>query len=210
MNDTDKYLMKILPSYFTEIFSPLSTPADGNCLWHMVSRSLCGSCSLTNILKDMTVVTFVMLQKRFLEIMLADIKANNKDANEVDLNTKANKRFQKSIQKAKTLGEWGDEYHLLAISTFLGTKICIFNFYNSNFSKHELLCSFADSKHNKTGFHIIYTPIKITMFNSFKNNLTIYGYYDAQKQHYTSLIPQTTSNNIFTPKINLFKDFTES
>ena len=134
--------MSLLPNCFIEYFLPIQTPGDGNCMWHMVSRSLCGNCSLTNLLKDMTVITFFMLEQKFIEIMTIDIRANNKDANEIQLREQATQRFHRAVQVAKTPGEWGDEYHLLALTTFLATKISIYNFYHPNFSKNELLSSF--------------------------------------------------------------------
>ena len=36
---------------FKYYFIPIKTPSDGNCLWHMISRSLCGDVSLTSFLK---------------------------------------------------------------------------------------------------------------------------------------------------------------
>ena len=204
----DKYLLTILPSCFAECYWPIKTPSEGNCMWHMISRSLCGNCSLTSLLKDMTVITLLVLEQKFIEIMISDIKSNNKDANEMELKIRATQRFQRIVQIAKTPDEWGDEYHLLAISTFLAMKISIYNFFNSNFSKNELLSCFRDVETNKSGFHLIYTPLQSTIFSSFKKNYMIYGYYDPKNKHYTSLIPQK-GENMFIPKVNLFAEFSE-
>ena len=205
----DKYVISVLPSCFTRYFLPIQTPADGNCLWHMVSRCLCGNCGLTNILKDMTVITLFMLEQTFIEIMRLDIKTNNSKASDIELNSQAIQRFQRTVQIAKMPDQWGDEYHLLAISTFLATKICIYNFYNANFSENQLHSFFDETKTNESGFHLIYTPLKATMFSSFKNDLKVFGYYDPIIKHYTSLIPQM-EQSIFIPKINLFKEFSEN
>ena len=47
----DRIVSETLHLAFLKHYSPFTTPSDGNCLWHMISISLCGNISLTNILR---------------------------------------------------------------------------------------------------------------------------------------------------------------
>ena len=48
---SDQIVCKTLHQAFLKHYTPFTTPKDGNCLWHMISISLCGNISLTNILR---------------------------------------------------------------------------------------------------------------------------------------------------------------
>ncbi len=48
---TDYKTVATLHPAFLKYFTPFKTPADGNCLWHMISICLCGNISLSNILR---------------------------------------------------------------------------------------------------------------------------------------------------------------
>jgi hypothetical protein len=202
--NVDSSIIENLHPFFAEHYMPLKTPSDGNCLWHMVSRSLCGNLSLTRTLKNLTVVTLLMLKDTFLKILKNELKSMSKT--ELELQELTLRKYRKMIVVAKTDYEWGDEYHLLAISTFLSMDIYIFSYFEKALSKDQLINSFND-KFNKSGLHLIYEPIKNTVFDNLNNKKIIYGFFDPLKSHYTSLIPQTNDINNFVPTTNLFKKY---
>ena len=127
----DMMVKSKLNPIFLEYFVPILTPSDGNCLWHMVSKSICGNISLTKTLKYMTVVAMMMLKETFINIIMHDLQINN-SVNRAIIENIAVATLNKKLYAAKTDGEWGDEYHLLALSTVLSMKIFIFNFFNDS------------------------------------------------------------------------------
>ena len=119
------------------------------------------------------------------------------------------KKFNKIIYEAKTNHIWCNEYHLLAISTFLNTDIYIYSsFYNritgslyhNARSTEELLTIFNNKQ--RTGSHLIYTPITNSNITTRKEN-PIYGYFSSMRKHYTSIIPISTKSPLFKPSNNI-------
>jgi len=206
---TDKSVNNKLHRSFKYYFIPISTPADGNCMWHMISRSLCGDVSLTCFLKNFTSITLLILKSQFFDIIYQNLKSNNIELSHNELIGKTNIKFDELVYSSKTKGQWGNEYHLLALSTFLSTKIYIFNFFDKNFSDEEFMNDFKeDNRNNNTGLHLKYTPIKNCAFTSSVKQCVIYGHYNSgdNNQHYLSLILRE-KNDIFEPKTNLFQEF---
>ena len=141
----------------------------------------------------MTTVTIIVLKDTFMGILFEELRCNNGTANKKDLINLVENHYQKLIFVSKSPNEWGNEYHLLALATCLSLKIHIYNFYESNLDKNELIDSFKMND-NKSGFHLLYEPLKDTMFDNIVKN-TIYGHYNPIAKHYTSLIPQKNTEN---------------
>lgn len=195
----DSSVQNQLPVSLQKSLIPITTPSDGNCLWHMVSRSICGNCSLTTLLKDMTTITLLMLKETFVKIIFKELRYNDAKSPENLLLERAYNDFQNFVQISKRNYQWGHEYHLLAIATFLSMKIYIYSFWSTE--------NDSVSTNTNSGLHLEYSPVKDTMFASYRHkDLIIYGHYDAIAKHYTSLIPNKEKIEII-PNTNLFKEF---
>ena len=203
-NELDKEVFFSLPKCFRTTFILRITPGDGNCLWHMISISLCGNCSLTALLKNMTTVTIIILRDVFCKIIYQVLKFNNHRATDLELNKRTQEKYQEIIATAKAPNKWGNEYHLLALSTCLSINIYIYNFFESKVIENEA----NKTMNNLSGFHLIYESIKNKTFLESKKE-TIYGHYNPKAMHYTSLITKANDevSNYLKPSINLFKDF---
>jgi hypothetical protein len=114
---------------FKKHYIPHRTSEDGNCLFSMISLCLCGNESLAKILRACTVYTIIKFRNQFTEVIKREEQIHNVDNNANTLYDIIIKKFNKILYEAKTNHFWCNEYHLLAISTFLNTDI----FKNSSF-----------------------------------------------------------------------------
>ncbi len=76
-NNIDKNINDKLHPVFFNYFIPFSTPGDGNCLWHMISKLLCGNISMTSFLKNFTALTILIRKCQFIDIIFDHLKSNN-------------------------------------------------------------------------------------------------------------------------------------
>jgi hypothetical protein len=71
----------------------------------------------------MLVVTLIILKDKFLQILQSETKIQNNKLSESEIRIIVLQMYSDLIFSAKNLFEWGNEYHLLAITTFLKLDI---------------------------------------------------------------------------------------
>ena len=71
----------------------------------------------------MLVVTLIILKDKFLQILQSETKIQNNKLSESEIRIIVLQMYSDLIFSAKKLFEWGNEYHLLAITTFLKLDI---------------------------------------------------------------------------------------
>ena len=183
----------------TEYYLPHITKPNGNCLFNMISISLIGNDSFSQLLRALTVYTIIYHKNDFIEIIKKDILFTNLTEENV------NKKFNEILYEARTNKIWCNEYHLLAISTFLNCEIYIYStFYNNITGALFQNASNAEELENifiykiRTGAHLIYKPLPTTIVN--KNNINpIYGFFSSSRKHYVSVISHSENNPEFKP-----------
>jgi hypothetical protein len=89
----------------------------------MISISLIGNESLTNVLRALTVYKIIKNKNEYLSILRRELFVSsmiNKDEQVI-------RQFNSILLEAKKDKTWCNEYHLLAISTFLNSDIYIYS-----------------------------------------------------------------------------------
>ena len=189
---------------------PHITKPDGNCLFNMISISLVGNESLSNLLRALTVFTLVNYRKDYFKIIRTEEMFHNNNSDIDKLNEIVINKFNSILYDAKTNGIWCNEYHLSAISTFLNSNIYIystfFNRINGQIFQHasttEELQHFFN-QNIRTGAHLIYKPLQYNNTASFENLQPLYGFFSSISKHFTSIIPISGNAPKFTPHNNL-------
>jgi hypothetical protein len=114
---------KDLYKSFSSILQPFNTTGNGDCLWNMVSICLCGNESLSRNLRWLSVLTLLLFKSEFLNLLLKryiSVETGYPDAF-------SRIKYEQILRIAIDSGNWGNEYHLLALSTFLDKKIFIYS-----------------------------------------------------------------------------------
>ena len=110
------------------------------------------------------------------------------------------------IFSAKRVFEWGNEYHLLAITTFLKLDIYIYTYFDKQLDQNFTPQALSEVFKNKqsTGMHFTYEPLDSEFESSVENKKVIYGHFDLKRSHYTALIPKEHERFEFKPRYNIF------
>ena len=174
---------------------------DGNCLWNMTSISLCGSQILQPLLRKLTVFTIIIFKTTFENILRTEYDDYNKNPTALQL------KLEDILIRAKTDTKWGNEYHLLALSTLLNKNVYI---YSEFLKKGKFIIRKSTNEQNlkaefnRIGLNLIYEPIDNTILRRSNSKISnIFGYY--RNNHYVSLIPKSLDAYIFPIKNNFFK-----
>jgi len=85
----------------------------------MISISLIGNESLANVLRALTVYTIIKNKNKYLAILRRVLSASSM----INIDEQVIRHFDLILLEAKTDKTWCNEYHLLAISTFLNSDI---------------------------------------------------------------------------------------
>jgi hypothetical protein len=80
----------------TEDYLPHITKPNGNCLFNMISISLIGNDSFSQLLRALTVYTIIYQKNDFIEIIKKDILFTNLTEENV------NKKFNEILYEART------------------------------------------------------------------------------------------------------------
>ncbi len=207
-NEIDKTVLAHLYPAFYSQYQPRVTTGDGNCLWYMISLTLCGTETLMTSLRWLTVISLIMFKKNFIEILEKRFK--NSSEPRFSLN-QAKVKFETILRTAIDVYQYGNEYHLLALSTILGRDIFIYSYFtrnnelvlNKNVSSTQLINLFKN-KSMDIGHHIRYQPIENQYFKSSFQNINLNGFFNGSLKHYTALIPKTKRVDVFLPNTNIF------
>ena len=110
------------------------------------------------------------------------------------------------FDRAKIDKKWGNEYHLLALCSFLNKKLYMYGnctkdnkfVFHRDITENELLIKF-----DQIGQHLFYLPIENQIFKRHTEMSNIYGHFKGN--HYVSLIPNSKKSVIYETKNNLFQ-----
>ena len=114
-------------------------------------------------------------------------------------------KYNNLLFSARKAQQFGNEYHLLALATFLKTKIFIYQTFKSNntfyfceCNSYELNIKFNEPRIN-LGRHLKYIPLE-----DYEQTTFISGFLDTEKIHYSAIIPKNVFNYDFEPRSNIF------
>ena len=198
----DEQTFSMLHPILHEHYSPHVTTGDGNCLFNMISLCLIGDESLKSLLRALTVFTMVKFKNEFVSIISKEVNFENLDKEIIKI-------YYEKIYEAKEDAKWGNEIHLLSISTFLSTNIIV---YGSFWDNKDLLnkantieeLQSAFQKGIRTGSHLIYKPIKNEFFKNQQELIPLFGFFSPTREHYSAIIPSKQKIPIFVPKNCLY------
>jgi hypothetical protein len=110
------------------------------------------------------------------------------------------------IFSAKRVFEWGNEYNLLAVATFLKLEIYVYTYFDKQLDQDLTPQALSEVFKNKqsTGMHFTYEPLDSEFESSVENKKVIYGHFDLKRSHYTALIPKEHERFEFKPRYNIF------
>ncbi len=203
--EIDKDVAVELNTSFRKIYQPKKTPGDGNCLWHMISISLTGNTSLTYILRVLTTFTIILIKDDLMDKLKYEFVSSRSKFTKKELQIYQTNEYTSILSDARLNKSYGNQFHIISISTFLQRNIYIYG----PFSKNVIKCSalqlkdLFDCKDPNLGRHLKYAPLINKTFN--KDNLkqsALYGF--LNHAHYTSLIPKHEDSMQFVPKNSLF------
>jgi hypothetical protein len=191
---------------FTKEYQPLKTPPDGNCLYHMISLCLIGNTTLMLMLRVLTVFSLLNLKAEIMQLLKWEYETTHSDNQGLD--NYLDHEYIDILNSARCLSHFGNQYHLLVISTFIQKNIYIYSQFPDIMSLKNLefsdLKKHFDNSLNSLGLHLKYTPIKNSLFTSEKNRTTIYGFYDLEGKHYSAILPAKKDLLQFIPKNEWF------
>jgi hypothetical protein len=190
---------------FAAVLIPYETRGNGDCLWNMISLGLVGTDKLARFLRLLTAFCMLLMKENFIRLIKEQYESTKTD-NALAL---ATINFQEYLRIALDNEQWGNSYHLIALSTALGKHLYIYSFFKSNnkFLLNKTIGIKALDKHfkgfgdSKIGHHLRYEPLLNRTFPKLNDNI-LYGFYDGR--HYTALIPKKKIKiEIFRP-VNSF------
>jgi hypothetical protein len=102
--------------------------------------------------------------------------------------------------------EWGIEYHLLAVATFLKSEIYVYTYFDKQLDQNLTPQALSEVFKNKqsTGMHFTYEPLDSEFESSVVNKKVIYGHFDLKRSQYTALIPKEHERFEFKPRYIIF------
>jgi hypothetical protein len=185
----DGITAKNLYSNFMKYYQPHLTSSDGNCVWNSVK-----------ILRKLTFLTLLAMKDDFLNLIKLDFEHSGIENGDVNL------KFDDLLHRSKTNGSWGNEFHILALASFLNKNIYIYSAFKIN-GKFKLRKSIDEStlkaNFHDIGLNLIYKPISNKRFISKKQVSNLFCF--LRSKHYVSLIPVEGEVYIFPIKNNLFE-----
>ncbi|XP_071137190.1 uncharacterized protein [Mytilus edulis] len=182
---------------FLEHFVPIQTPPRGNCLWDMISISLCQQPKYMQALRILTVYTIIKHQNIFKSFLQSDNALSTLSIDE---------QYQQLILTARTPKQWGNEYHLYALCIILKRPIYIYSTFKvqEKFSHFrctaEHLRNLFSSNSFEIGRHLKYVPdSKVVPSNTLGQPLC--GFFKSS--HYTAVLPRTDYPPNFVPQCSI-------
>ena len=120
-------LCHLHPTFSSE-YKPCITKGDGNCIWNSISLTFCGNESLSSGLRWLTVISLLVFKKDF--VTLLDKKYEHTSVSDFKSYARVKyKTFLKFFKISMTDFKYGDENHILALSTILSRDIFIYNYF---------------------------------------------------------------------------------
>jgi hypothetical protein len=125
-NLVEKITLSELHPIIRQHYLPQITKRNGNCLFNMISISLIRNESLANVLRALTVYTIIKNKNEYLGNLRRELSASSMINIDINIDEKVNRKYNSILLEAKTDKTWCNEYHLLAISTFLNSDVYIY------------------------------------------------------------------------------------
>jgi hypothetical protein len=208
LKDIEMSAYELLYNSFAAEYQPLKTPPDGNCLWHMVSLCLVGNTTLMYILRALTTFTILNMKNEIFNFLRWEFETTRSVYEEEDLKKYLNTEYDEMLKSSRCLGHFGNQYHLLIISTFLQRNIFIYSRFPDKLCFRKLdfksLHKSFNNACNNFGLHLKYTPIKNHLFNLSLPQKTIYGFYNMEGKHYSAIVPAKKDLIEFIPRSEWF------
>ena len=108
-----------------QTFTPVTTTADGNCMYHALSRVVCGSEQLSVVFRLLAAYAVVKYRHVMINALHDAFPLQTHDENERKCNT--------LLVSALTIGDWGSDFHLFLLSLLLDRPIFLyFTFYEND------------------------------------------------------------------------------
>ena len=119
---------------FLQTYKPVVTTADGDCMYHALSRVVCGSEQLS--------LTFRVLMA-YATVKYMNVMANSlRDAFPLLSHAQCVQKCNTLLLQALRVGTWGCDQHLFLLSLLLNRPIFIFNtFYITDNGVQLILCA---------------------------------------------------------------------
>ena len=143
------------------------------------------------------------MKPNYIEKLKWEFETSRSKYTENELNIYLKYEYKNIINDARLKTAFGNQFHLLAVSTFLKRNIYIYTLFSKIAEKlsADRLKVLFDEMDPNLGRHVKYIPVENSLFEKRRHNfisLNLYGYHvDA---HYTSLIPSYTDPLQFIPK----------
>ena len=191
---------KLHPAMLKE-YTPVVMTGDGNCLWNSILICLFGDERLAHMLRFLTV--YVMWENRsyFLNRIGVDTIQEGRPV----------ESFDRYLRIGRVNGEWGNEFHLLALSIALQRDIFSYSSFSSETGRWfiakknspENLANAFRTRRRGTGGQLIFCPPQ-HLKNANYGVQPICIHYDACGKHYTAVLPKKSPAVEFRPYTNFF------
>ncbi|CAF0948349.1 unnamed protein product [Brachionus calyciflorus] len=199
----DKSVQSKLHQKFLKESTPVKTPGDGNCLYHMVSLCLFGDKIFSDLLRFIAFFFLIKNKdyyKRIIRSTVIQGRSNHSNLNNEEL---IEHNFRKLLFDARKNGTWCNEYHLSALSSALNFKIDIYyqmKDLNEAISEEQFY-----SKFNQNPLSVCHC-IKYIPLNEGEKENFICGFYNNQigNYHYTAILPNSVNVLEYIPRNNFF------
>ena len=182
-----------------ENYCPIKTTGDGNCMWNAISLCIFNSEVHRLTLRLLTVECLWTRRDFFLYLIGMDTIVEEDTLLQ---------RLYSQVRIARNDRQWGNEFHLLALSIVLQRDIFVY----SSFRIDGLIClpsattdglKDAFGAHEHLGGHLFYTtPLQFRTSRYLEEPLCIH--FDMRRSHYTGLLKKRENAAIFRPNTNLF------
>ena len=198
---------KIHPA-MQQSYIPVVTTGDGNCVWNSIALSLYGNEKFTNLLKLLTLQTLISQSNYFKSVIRYDLSSRSLPCTENAIET----NFANLVFKARKWREWGDEFHLLALSIALQRDIytyCTFqNFATQDYippastTSEELQHMFLTTQN--VGVHLLHCCPPHLRMPDYNSRGPCVNFFDPNSAHYTAVLKSNHTVPLFTPTTSIF------
>ena len=193
-----------MPNLFKNEYKAVSTPGDGSCLYHMFSLCFFSDTKHMVLFRLLCMISLYQNRDFFLEIIKNRLKAIYSACSSDSIKTMSQNKFEILLLESRKIGQWANEYHILALSIILDINIFIYNSFDvpNNITSNDLLKKAFDNR-TFLGNHLIYTK--------YENNTSVInficGYFDSISKHYTAILPTSVNSLEYRPISNIFNGF---
>jgi hypothetical protein len=195
--EQDEAISALLPDAFNHEYTAIKTPADGDCLWSMLSICMFGDLKYTRLLRFITIFVMIKEKTRFKSCCKSSIIHEYQLTNNGQIAGLVETKYKDLVLTARNRTSWGNEFHIYAMAIAFNSKVYIYHSFKDYLLKKKLTQEELIQAQSVAGGHLLYTPLA-TDCNRF-----ICGYF--RSQHYTAILPLDINSFELAPKNNLFR-----